>query len=713
MSLRTALCFILAFLLWAPIIQASSEDTVMVEVEEQRLQEVKAYIHEHLPKLNIQSTFQEAFYGLSVEGEKGDLQKVATIPQVKSISPVTTFQVDINESVPFVMGEMAKEMRSKQFTGKGVKVGIIDTGIDYHHPDLKDNYKGGYDTIDSDNDPMETTKGQGIPTVHGTHVAGIIAANGKLKGIAPEASIYAYRALGSGGVGTTESVIMAIEQAVKDKVDIINLSLGNNVNGPDWPTSIALNKVVEKGIVAVTASGNSGPEKWTVGSPGTATNAISVGASAPPLSTPYIRTKRKKRELSIEPLKDSAPWKEIDGKIVDGGLGDDFDFGGLKNKIVLIERGGISFTKKAENAQKARAKAVIIYNNVPGSFTGKLDRKFDIPVVSVSMEDGEWLQEQVKQGNKRLTTVYRQQADKLANFSSRGPVTVSWEIKPDVVAPGVAIYSTVPNGYSSFQGTSMASPHVAGAIALLKQEHPSWKPHQLKAALMNTAKQLMNKQHPYHVYEQGAGRIQVDKALATETLVYPSALSLGIMNKRKELSIFIENTSNEKKKYTFSTVPENKEVQWDFPEAVYVKAHERKKVKVSAWIKDLSKEEMYEGTVQVQGKKDSISVPYLFFGEKPNYPGIMGFQIQKKRSRIWEYEVYLPEAVDEFGIALYDPVTFAFHSYLDLKQDVPKGTRRNRVLVKKELKGVYRAIIFSKRGKKEDAIETYINFSRI
>lgn len=713
MSLRTALCFILAFLLWAPITQASSEDTVMVEVEEQRLQEVKEYIHEHLPKLNIQSTFQEAFYGLSVEGEKGDLQKVATIPQVKSISPVTTFQVDINESVPFVMGEMAKEMRSKQFTGKGVKVGIIDTGIDYHHPDLKDNYKGGYDTIDSDNDPMETTKSQGIPTVHGTHVAGIIAANGKLKGIAPEASIYAYRALGPGGVGTTESVIMAIEQAVKDKVDIINLSLGNNVNGPDWPTSIALNKVVEKGIVAVTASGNSGPEKWTVGSPGTATNAISVGASAPPLSTPYIRTKRKKRELSIEPLKDSAPWKEIDGKIVDGGLGDDFDFGGLKNKIVLIERGGISFTKKAENAQKARAEAVIIYNNVPGSFTGKLDRKLDIPVVSVSMEDGEWLQEQVKKGNKHLTTVYRQQADKLANFSSRGPVTVSWEIKPDVVAPGVAIYSTVPNGYSSFQGTSMASPHVAGAIALLKQEHPSWKPHQLKAALMNTAKQLMNKQHPYHVYEQGAGRIQVDKALATETLVYPSALSLGIMNKRKELSIFIENTSNEKKKYTFSTVPENKDIQWDFPEAAYVKAHERKKVKVSAWIKDLSKEEMYEGTVQVQGKKDSISVPYLFFGEKPNYPGIMGFQIQKKRSRIWEYEVYLPEAVDEFGIALYDPVTFAFHSYLDLKQDVPKGTRRNRVLVKKELKGVYRAIIFSKRGKKEDAIETYINFSRI
>ncbi|PAF13721.1 hypothetical protein CHH61_24650, partial [Shouchella clausii] len=81
--------------------------------------------------------------------------------------------------------------------------------------------------------------------LHGTHVAGIIAANGRIQGVAPEATIIAYRALGPGGSGTTEQVIAAIEQAIKDKVDVLNLSLGNNVNGPDLPISMALNKAVE------------------------------------------------------------------------------------------------------------------------------------------------------------------------------------------------------------------------------------------------------------------------------------------------------------------------------------------------------------------------------------------------------------------------------------------------------------------------------------
>jgi len=103
---------------------------------------------------------------------------------------------------------------------------------------------------------METTKVGA--TLHGTHVAGIIAANGRMQGVAPEADIYAYRALGPGGQGTTEQVIEAIERAVEDGVDIINLSLGNSVNGPDWPTSEALDKAVELGVVAVTSNGNSG-----------------------------------------------------------------------------------------------------------------------------------------------------------------------------------------------------------------------------------------------------------------------------------------------------------------------------------------------------------------------------------------------------------------------------------------------------------------------
>ena len=95
---------------------------------------------------------------------------------------------------------------------------------------------------------METNNINGQGTLHGTHVAGIIAANGRMKGVAPEATILAYRALGPGGMGSTEQVVAAIDQAIEDRVDILNLSLGNNVNGPDLPISVAINKQLNMGL---------------------------------------------------------------------------------------------------------------------------------------------------------------------------------------------------------------------------------------------------------------------------------------------------------------------------------------------------------------------------------------------------------------------------------------------------------------------------------
>ncbi|WP_412176667.1 S8 family peptidase [Bacillus sp. T3] len=213
------------------------------------------------------------------------------------------------------------DANNERLTGKGVTVGVIDTGIDYSHPDLKSNFKGGHDFVDSDRDPMETKGTNGLGTIHGTHVAGIIAANGKIKGVAPEAEIIAYRALGPGGSGTTEQVIAAIDQAIKDKVDILNLSLGNSVNGPDLPISLALNKAVEHGITAVTSSGNSGPNRWTVGSPGTAAKAISVGASTPPQQIPYLQINGNET-IRMEPMQGSVRWNSaIAEEIIYGGLG--------------------------------------------------------------------------------------------------------------------------------------------------------------------------------------------------------------------------------------------------------------------------------------------------------------------------------------------------------------------------------------------------------
>ena len=128
----------------------------------------------------------------------------------------------------------------------------------------------------------------------------------------------------------------------------------------------------------------------------------------------------------------------------------------------------------------------------------------------------------------------RNEQDQLADFSSRGPVTVTWDIKPDLLAPGVDINSTVPFGYMDLAGTSMSAPHVAGACALLLQEHPNWTPKQIKSALMTTAKPLKNsKQQLYHTYEQGAGRLQIAEALKADTFIVSKFLGIWDVYKKK------------------------------------------------------------------------------------------------------------------------------------------------------------------------------------
>src|SRR5699024_488975 len=129
---------------------------------------------------------------------------------------------DVKDIVQMVLPET---LNNTEYTGKGIKDGDIDTEIYYTHPESKVNYRRGYDLVDLDEDPMETLPGQVIPTQHGSHVAGIIAGNGFLNGVAPDAEIYAYRALGPGGMGTSVQIIAAMEQAARDGMDIINLSL--------------------------------------------------------------------------------------------------------------------------------------------------------------------------------------------------------------------------------------------------------------------------------------------------------------------------------------------------------------------------------------------------------------------------------------------------------------------------------------------------------
>lgn len=666
--------------------------------------------------IHLRHVFQEAIYGFSVEGNPESIEKLAqqNSKQIISVSPVNQYKAQAEENVKIIGGEEIRglfDKNNRRLTGKGVTVGVIDTGVDYTHPDLRRNFAGGRDLVDNDADPMET-KTLGRATVHGTHVAGIIAANGKLKGVAPDAKILAYRALGPGGGGTTENVLAAIEQAIKDKVDIMNLSLGNDINGPDLPISLALNRAVDKGIVAIAASGNSGPNVWTVGSPGTASKAISVGASTPTIEVPHLLIEGMRDKLRIQPLEGSANWGlDRSYPIVDGGLGTAADLKDVAGKIVLIKRGKITFSEKAKNAREAGAKAVMIYNNLSGGFMGNLEAPIEIPVGSITKKDGELLKSKT---NSLVRVEVTQEKDLLADFSSRGPVTETWEVKPDIVAPGVAINSTIPGGYLSLQGTSMAAPHVAGACALIKQAHPEWTPDQIKAALMNTAKPLVKNGKLYRTYEQGAGRIQVNEAVKANSLVSPSSLRFGKFESEGDIHkafLQVENLSDKPVRYTFDIPKQADGLKWHFPLSFTLQPGGSRDAKLELEVNPVElKGKIHDGYLTIHAGSNPIQIPYIYVLEEPNYPRVMGFDFKDgDQPGTYRYEVYLPGGAEEFGIALFNPDDFRFAGFLDTNQNVKKGLV-SKVITEENLPpdGVYLAKVFAKKAGKEDFIETML-----
>ncbi|MFF2447244.1 S8 family serine peptidase [Neobacillus sp. NPDC058068] len=737
--MKLLLALILAFqaprtLIHPPIPEPTQETIAIVLLEKQHSEQEINELIRPFRDVKLRRVFSEAITGFSVQGKPQAIARLAGNKQILNISPVTQYQVQTEESVKIIGGDAVRsifDQKNQRLTGKGVTVGVIDTGVDYTHPDLKKNYAGGHDLIDNDQDPMET-KVLGQATIHGTHVAGIIAANGKIKGVAPEAKIVAYRALGPGGGGTTEQVLAAIEQAIKDKVDIVNLSLGNDINGPDLPISLALNRAVDKGIVAVAASGNSGPNVWTVGSPGTASKAISVGASTPTMEIPSLLIEGSRNRLRIQPMEGSANWAlDRSLEIVDGGIGRKTELKKTQGKLVLMKRGTLTFSEKAENARQAGAAAVLIYNNMSGGFMGNLDTQLTIPVGSLSKSDGVILQKKIKQGLSARVLV-AEERDQLADFSSRGPVTGSWEIKPDIVAPGVAINSTVPGGYLSLQGTSMAAPHVAGACALIKQAHPDWTPEQIKAALMNTAKPLVKTGVAksgadsskvtmtaktgayYRTFEQGAGRIQVDEAIKTASLVTPSSIQFGKFSDERDSHkavLHVENTSERSARYSF-TIPNRVDgLSWRFPLTFTLEPHQSKDVTLELRVDpQIFKGKIHDGYLSLQAGAKTMQIPYLYVLEEPGYPRVMGFDFaEADKPGQYRYEVYLPGGAEEFGIALFNPEDYRFIGFLDTAVNVKKG------LIKKDIpseqlpaEGTYLVKVFAKKANKEDFIETMI-----
>ncbi|MGG0175933.1 S8 family serine peptidase [Gottfriedia acidiceleris] len=547
----------------------------------------------------ITRSYKNAFNGVSINLPTNQIKNLLKSKAVKAVWSNETFSIDppnANDNNQLKADEAKvgnytpydglDRLHAKGFTGKGIKVGILDTGIDYNHPDLKDAFKGGYDFVDNDNDPMETTyadwKKSGKPelsgssvyyTEHGTHVAGIIGGRGKadseykMLGAAPEADIYSYRVLGPYGSGTTDAIIAGLDRAVKDGMDVLNLSLGASINDPFYATSIAVNNAVLSGVTTVVAAGNSGDKNYTLGSPGAAALALTVGASSISLDVfQYAGVQNgvnyTVRQLARNYTDDLTQLKGKTFQLVDVGLARTVDFNGkdLNGKIAFIKRGTTALADKIKNAKAKGAVGVLMYNDeanqAEGAIQSFMGESIDaVPAFSVSNSEGNTILAAIKAGNANFTfgdySKIQTANDELAGFSSRGPSRVNYEIKPEVTAPGVAIMSTVPfyinnktadgthiedykYSYQRLSGTSMATPYVAGVSALLLQSNKDLQPADIKSILMNTADPLSK---AYSVFEIGSGRVDAYEAIHSNIELQVVDQTTTLNNKDKQKSI--------------------------------------------------------------------------------------------------------------------------------------------------------------------------------
>jgi subtilisin family serine protease len=320
------------------------------------------------------------------------------------------------------------------YTGAGIRVAVMDTGVDYDHPDLGGDgvtrlnssvfptgrVVTGWDFV-GDNYNADASSPAYNETVapdpypddcygHGSHVAGIIGANGAVKGVAPRVVFGSYRVFGCNGSTTSDIMVAAMERALADKMQVLNMSIGSSFQWPQYPTAQASDRLVNKGVVVVASIGNSGANGvFAAGAPGVGNKVIGVASYDNimiRLATFTISPDAMKIGYTnaagapAAPFSGSLPLAKVNsvGTVPPGSLpGNDgcgaLPPGSLTGKAALIRRGTCGFYDKARNAQAAGASAVVIYNNAPGRVSPTVvpttgNPPITIPVVAVSDTEG-------------------------------------------------------------------------------------------------------------------------------------------------------------------------------------------------------------------------------------------------------------------------------------------------------------------------------------
>ncbi len=512
-----------------------------------------------------------------------------------------------------------KVARLHGLDGQGMKIGVIDTGIDYNHPDLlgygpSGKVAGGYDYVSSAEKPLDTNG-------HGTEVAGIISGDGKFSGIVPKAKLFSYKVSSTGEAVSSDYIVKALEQAVQDGVNVINISLGINKTNDEIDN--AIDATVKKGVVVVVAAGNSGPQQDTIGSPGKDADAITVGATYNNLTSSLVATfEVGKKQYQVLPMVGVSNLPgPIQSKIVYGGYGrvEDLQNLDVKNSILLEERGSdvkgqkVYFAEKEKNAADFGAKALVVFNNESGIFFGELIEPNKtagytprIPVISMSGEDGLKLKSMLTVNTTGIIDMFYH-PDYLAAFSSEGPVSPFY-IKPDLVAPGVFVNSTTLGGkYNITSGTSFAAPHVAGAAAIILQKYSSLSPTDVASLLVTTTDPVTDAYgHLFPISAAGSGRLNITRALESNIIFTPHSLifNLSFDSQSQTKSIHLRTLDGSQVPQLKASFSSN-ESSLSFG---YIQSNNIINVKISDSTK---KEGNYDGFLTLSDSKTSYRIPIV------------------------------------------------------------------------------------------------------
>lgn len=523
-----------------------------------------------------------------VEVERASIERLKALPGVEAVEPAPMFYATLAQGLRTVRAPTAWT-GPPGLHGTGIRVGIIDTGLDYYHAAFggtgnpadyagddsstieagsfpTGRVVGGFDfvgdsydpeiggsTIAMDPDPLDCEG-------HGTHVASIAVGNavngdgsvfngtydqsldlGQFKvapGVAPEAEIYALKVFGC--ARGTSVVASALEWAADpnddglpdDRLDVVNLSLGSSYGGLTGSLlyGTVMDNLVGVGTVVVAAAGNDGGTFFVTGSPATVPPVLSVAAS---VDAGLIDVQTTAGGFTAVEGAITQPLATTGTITAEGSRAAPVDAcatltnpGEVAGTVVLIDRGSCSFQDKLTRAEAAGAlAAVVIQNEANAPFAMGGDGPVGIPGVMVSQADGMALVDALGNGGITITLsadpYVGPGAEQVAGLSSRGPGLDGITVKPEISAPGVSVDAadvgsgTEPTDKS---GTSMASPFVAGAAALVREAQPSLSALEVKAMLMNHAEPIVGTSGTrFPVTMQGNGRLDVERAVTGTT----------------------------------------------------------------------------------------------------------------------------------------------------------------------------------------------------